>query len=893
MNIRTAGGHSAGSRWPLTGRSGELEAVGQAWADRRCRAVVVCGPAGVGKSRLAEEVLAQVVREGWRAGRATATAAAAAVPLGALAHLIPSKVDLSDPVSGFAQVARVLAGPQRDRRWAVLVDDLHLLDAASAVLLRQLLDAGVVRLIATVRSGEPAGEAVQALTGGDAVHRVDLGPFDPSQLEQVLRAALGGPVGRRTLHILHAASEGNALYVRELVLGALAAGTLASDGEIWELEGELPATPKLAELIGVRLAAASDRAREVLELLALCEPVPLADVEAVASLEVLEGLEEEGLVRVVTDRRRATVTLAHPLYGEVLRGEVPASRRRVLLLEQVERTRACGARRRDDALHLATWQMAATGTADPQLLLQAATLARHAHDYQRVDTLMQALPTKHHSYASCRLHGDGLVQMGHWQRADELLAKAEALAVGEIEQAAATLVRTWNLFWIGGDTEQALSVNGAARAHVTDPVGRHLLTINEGLLLAVSGHPAQGLALLEDLEPDIRDAPDAGLWAVAAMCKTAGLSCLGRTEDAIRWGQQAHTMHSWADKQAFAAPHPVFQLNPLISALADDGQLAKARATTNRALADTVEADIAWPRVWEACFRGRVEWLAGDMKAARRWYAEAIAQGRAHHQIRPLFPAWAGLAAAAALLGDLASAEGALKEMRHYPAIGLRTGEEALGQAWLFVARGRLADARTVLTEAGAKARKTQHATSEALLLTDIARLGGAKEVASRLAELAQACDGDFAPARAHLAAALATDDPEKLLAAARELEAIGAYLLAAEAATAAATAWQRTGQSRRATAAGNLAIACANHCPGVSTPLLTAPSAAAPLTPREREIALLAAVGTSSKDIATILHLSVRTVDNHLQRAYAKLGVTTRRELAATLDTTPNRHFR
>jgi len=56
------------------------------------------------------------------------------------------------------------------------------------------------------------------------------------------------------------------------------------------------------------------------------------------------------------------------------------------------------------------------------------------------------------------------------------------------------------------------------------------------------------------------------------------------------------------------------------------------------------------------------------------------------------------------------------------------------------------------------------------------------------------------------------------------------------------------------------------------------------PLTHRERDIAALAAQGESSKDIAARLYLSVRTVNNHLQSAYAKLGVSGRRQLAGAL---------
>jgi DNA-binding CsgD family transcriptional regulator len=56
------------------------------------------------------------------------------------------------------------------------------------------------------------------------------------------------------------------------------------------------------------------------------------------------------------------------------------------------------------------------------------------------------------------------------------------------------------------------------------------------------------------------------------------------------------------------------------------------------------------------------------------------------------------------------------------------------------------------------------------------------------------------------------------------------------------------------------------------------------PLTRREREIAVLAAEGLSSKQIGERLFLSARTVDNHLQRVFTKLGVSRRVELAAAL---------
>jgi DNA-binding CsgD family transcriptional regulator len=55
-------------------------------------------------------------------------------------------------------------------------------------------------------------------------------------------------------------------------------------------------------------------------------------------------------------------------------------------------------------------------------------------------------------------------------------------------------------------------------------------------------------------------------------------------------------------------------------------------------------------------------------------------------------------------------------------------------------------------------------------------------------------------------------------------------------------------------------------------------------LSPREREIALLAVEGLPSKEIAQRLVLSVRTVDNHLQSVYTKLGIPGRAALAEAL---------
>jgi DNA-binding CsgD family transcriptional regulator len=869
--------------WPLAGRDGELEAFDAAWADPGCRGVTIHGEVGAGKSRLAEAVHARAVRAGFSGGRATASAAAAAVPLGAIAHLIPHGVDLSDPVKGFADVAGALAGPRQDRRWALLIDDLQWLDAASAVLLRQLMDTGIVRLIGTVRTGEPAGEAVQALCRGDAVHRIDLAAFSQSQIEAVLRAVLGAPMNRRSVRELHTASGGNMLYLHELVLGALRSGSLAYDGEIWELaEGQAVATPRLAELIGRRLADAPAQARPVLELLALCEPLSLQDAQAMADLGGLAGLEEAGLVRATIDGRRTSLRLAHPLYSEALRAGIPPLRKRRLLLDQAGRIRAYGARRRDDTRHIAAWQLAATGTADAALLAEAAALARYAHDYQQVVDLLQSLQEADHTTATRLMLGETLSELGCPGDAERVLAAADAAAGDERDKLAIVAFRTMNLFWAAGRSQQALAVNDAARAQVTSQAGLRVLRHNEGMMRLTDGDPAQGLALLSDMEPDIHGAAAPAAWLAGVALQARGLDLLGRSTEAVALAERAYRVHLEVDQREMVS-HPAIELTAVARCLATAGQLAEARAVGEQSYAELTSARAPLPVLWAALGNGRTELLSGHPASARRWYAEAVAQARAKHQARPLWPALHGLAVCAALLGDLVTAGQAITGALDCPPLGSSADLDILATGWLHVADGDLAAARKVLADGAARERACNRFALEAVLLTDIARLGGAAEVAGRLAELAQVCDGPFASARASLAAALAVSDPGRLLSVAADLDAIGADLMAAEAASAAAAASDRAGERRKAAAAATAAAAYRARCEGARTPLLAA-HIAAPLTARQRDIAALAATGTPSKDIAAALHLSVRTVENHLQSVYAKLGVTTRRDLAEAL---------
>ena len=148
-----------------------------------------------------------------------------------------------------------------------------------------------------------------------------------------------------------------------------------------------------------------------------------------------------------------------------------------------------------------------------------------------------------------------------------------------------------------------------------------------------------------------------------------------------------------------------------------------------------------------------------------------------------------------------------------------------------------------------------------------------------RLAELAETLNTPLAEAIAEHARGLADQDGDLLDAAADRFADMGAVALAADAAAQAAREHARTGHRGKEVKSSTRAHWLASQ-DEIRTPAVDAAARPLPITDREREIAMLVVAGLSNRQIADRLFVSVRTVEGHLYRIFAKLGIEHRDQL-------------
>jgi ATP/maltotriose-dependent transcriptional regulator MalT len=230
--------------------------------------------------------------------------------------------------------------------------------------------------------------------------------------------------------------------------------------------------------------------------------------------------------------------------------------------------------------------------------------------------------------------------------------------------------------------------------------------------------------------------------------------------------------------------------------------------------------------------------------------------------------------------GNAEAAAAALRrsEEAYGPQAALFLPELELARAWERAAAGQTSTARMHAARAAQIARRSGMQAVEMRALHTTVRFGD-RAHAGRLQELAKTLNTPMSETVAAHAHGLVVHDGVLLDAAADRFAEMGALGLAADATAQAARMHARTGNHGKELAASTRAHWLASKCE-IRTPAVNAGARPLPITDREREVAMLVAGGLSNRQIADRLFVSVRTVDGHLYRSFAKLGIERRDQL-------------
>jgi DNA-binding CsgD family transcriptional regulator len=162
----------------------------------------------------------------------------------------------------------------------------------------------------------------------------------------------------------------------------------------------------------------------------------------------------------------------------------------------------------------------------------------------------------------------------------------------------------------------------------------------------------------------------------------------------------------------------------------------------------------------------------------------------------------------------------------------------------------------------------------------------GTPDAQGRTAELADSAEGPWAKGWGSWARAESDEDAEGYLAAAEHFRALGLNRRARAAYARAAACFDAAGDRVAARRAGASARSCEGlPGSGEAGEVEEAVLASLRLSPREQDVVDLAVEGLSDRQIADRMHLSVRTVEGHLHRSYAKLGIRSREELKGAVE--------
>jgi DNA-binding CsgD family transcriptional regulator len=865
----------------LTGRDAELAELRRALGGvGKYAGVVIAGAAGVGKTRLARELIGRAAASGMQTNWIVGTASARPIPLGAFTTTLSAEAmaAVAAPAPSVRRVIDSLVGQGPKGRFLIGIDDAHLLDGFSAHVVHHLAQTREARLVVTLRTGSGAPDAVTALWKDGLLARLDLDPLSEDATRLMVESVLGGPIDARSAKRFWKLTGGNPLYLQQLIRDQVAADRFHKAAGLWIWDRDVAVSQSMSDLVGSQMDRLPPDLARVVDTLSQCEPLEVDVLTDVVGREHVEAADVKRLITVERSGGTLMARLAHPLFGELRRatvGELHLSKVRGELARCLYDT--------EDR--------------DPQATVRRALLV-----------LQSDLAPDPALYLDAARHAMKLLDL---DLADRFAAAATAL--GSVE---AVELQALNRFLAG----QGAKAKELLRALVSRPApSRHrwatVLAANLMWMLAQPGEAAAVLAELAkgpetDAQRVERLAVEACVDAVFARCAEAELKA--RTAlDSEELSDLSAMLASVALVMSCGALGHADDITPVARAALDRatnshetshmrfwflGVYARACRLTGR-IAECVDAaaelaeqvnDVPGLAYANLVFLfASAELMRGELDAAGRLLRETLAGVEDHAVTTGLRPACAfALTELYAKQGQPELSAQMLVEARRAvpPDFLFMQTALALATGWTLAAGGSLGEAiDTVMAEAKV-ARDRNQPTHEVACMQAALQWGvvdGLDDVVTRTRELADQLKLPLADAVAAHAESLRARRGEGLLEASRAYEAIGDRCTAADAAAQAAEAFMAAQHRGRGQFAASAAEQLARDCGGLSTPATRIASAPVPLTGRQREVAELVAASLTNKEIADKLVMSVRTVEGHLLRACQRLGVTTRHELA------------
>lgn len=837
----------------------QVEVAAQVLAHLRSgTSVNVVGMRASGRTALLGHVVQQLEAEGFGTVRITGVGPLQDRPLAALAvngiHVPTSALG----PAAFAGAVRALEGEVTSRPSVLLVDDADDVDLATTgviVAVRTRVPVPVLAVSRLPLDHQPARRPL-----AEELHpavRLVMPPLDYGAVLRLVHDLLPGPVDRSTVARIATASGGLPGLVSSLVEVGSRTGRLTRGLDGWTWHGELW-DPALAQSVEPLIAQLGADALAALTVVALSGTIELRRATSLMSWDDLAVLEAGGLVQVVRVAQEPFVAVFPPLLARFLTQE----RSLVRTVQAQHRIVTVGRSRRPGAADAAGPERSVPASEGVLAPLLDRRFAEHwqaeLEDCRRewiadpVPSTALALVTALHAVGAPVAEVDRVVQDTVLPADDPqgaaLLRTTHAIDVGlrrrDPQSALAELDRT-------DPPPGYAGVDRAVRAHVQLVTGR--LPAPEPL------HPAPG------------DAPEAeqALRAVRISLDLAA-GRIGAAE-----GELA----------GFSTDLSTLSLSLALSrayGLILDGRVPEgiARALADLAAAhERLDAGAVRTHAYVAAF-GLL--TAGRLAEAEGLLSQVLALSS--HEGLSVHCHDAGLVLAAATAhfrGDqqqataLATQAGALGAPRGPYAwmwpdtIEVLVGGERAGELWALAEERWAAGFVVAGAVAAVEAMERDPDPERARRLLP----SGPHECV-------------LVAALSHLVLALGDRDPDALAAAGALLEAQGLHLYATRAAVARAVALRAAGDLPAAAEQAQQAWVAATGRGGAARGLFAPLARDVELSAREREVIRRTGDGLPSSAVAAALGLSVRTVDNHIQNGLRKVGVRTRRELVAAVDT-------